>query len=336
MQNEKWVLKSRPEAKLVANNFELVQETLPPLQAQEVLVAIQDLVVTPPMRMALTSGGISGKPMPIGATIRGTGIGRVVESNNPQFAQGDLVTGALGWQRFTLSDGTRRIPLQKVAPREGLPARALLHVLGASGATAYFGLYEYGKPRFGDTLVVSAAAGTVGALVCQLAKQNGLRVVGIAGGARKCNWLTGELGCDGAIDYKSEDVAARLKALCPKGIDIYFDNVGGEILDAVLAQIAQGARVVLCGGTSQYDSNDTWYAPKNYFNLVYRQAEMVGFYIFNFAHRFEEAFSRLGPALANGSLKYAEDLLQGLEQAPNALVRVLNGENFGTQMVHVS
>ena len=333
--NSKWILKSRPVAKVEASHFELVQEAIPTPGAGEMLIEVQHLVVTPPLRMSLTSGGISGKPLPLGATVRGTGLGRVVESNIPAFAPDDLVLGAIGWQRYVVSDGVRKVPVRKVTPRNGLSPTTLLHVMGASGATAYFGMYEYCRPRFGDTLVVSAAAGTVGAVMCQLGKQNGLRVIGIAGGARKCAWLTGELKCDGAIDYKSEDVAARLRALCPRGIDIYFDNVGGEILDAALGQIAQGARVVLCGGTSQYEHDNDWYGPKNYFSLVYKQAEMSGFYIYNFANRFEEAYSRLGPAFEGGTLKYAEDVLSGLEQAPAALARVLAGENFGTQLVRV-
>ena len=336
VMNSKWVLASRPTEKLAPENFELVLEAVPILGAGEVLVEVQHLVMSPPMRMALTSGGISGKPLPLGAVVRGTGLGRVVESNNPAFAPDDLVLGAIGWQRYCIADGTRRIPLQKVTPAAGLPATTLLHVMGASGATAWFGMYEYARPKLGDTLVVSAAAGTVGALVCQLGKQNGARVVGIAGSDRKCAWLTDELGCDGAINYKNDDVPTRLRELCPRGIDIYFDNVGGEVLDAALAQIAQGARVVLCGGTSQYEHDQVWYGPKNYFNLVYKQAEMVGFYIFNFSQRFDEAYRRLGPAFATGTLKYVEDLLEGIEQAPAALLRVLNSENFGTQLVHVA
>ena len=333
--NSKWILKSRPVGKVEASHFEMVREPIPRPGAGEMLIAVQHLIVTPPLRMSLTSGGISGKPLPLGATVRGTGLGRVVESNNAAFAQGDLVLGAIGWQQYVISDGVRKVPVQKVVPRNGLSPTTLLHVMGASGATAWFGMYEYCRPRYGDTLVVSAAAGTVGAVMCQLGKQNGLRVIGIAGGARKCAWLTSGLNCDGAIDYKSEDVSARLRELCPRGIDIYFDNVGGAILDAALGQIAQGARVVLCGGTSQYEHDNDWYGPKNYFNLVYKQARMSGFYIYNFANRFEEAYSRLGPAFADGSLRYIEDVLDGLEQAPSALARVLSGENFGTQLARV-
>ncbi len=334
LQNLKWVVASRPEAEVTADNFELKREALAPLGPGCMLLKSRYFTVNPPARMALVSGGIARRPIPIGATMRGSGLAEVVESRNPDFAPGDLVMGDLGWQRYVISDGVRRRVVRKVQPRDGFPESTLLHVFGGSGATAYFGMIEYAKPRVGDTLVVSTAAGNVGALVCQLARMAGCRVVGIAGGARKCAWLVDELGCAAAIDYKSEDVAARLDDTCPDGIDIYFDHVGGEVLDAALARIAEGARVVLCGGTSQYNNDLDWYGPKNYFNLVYKQAEMVGFYVFNFQHRFEEAHARLAALLAEGRLQYREDILEGVERLPEALMRLFRGDNFGTQLVH--
>ncbi|MDE0367099.1 MAG: NADP-dependent oxidoreductase [Gammaproteobacteria bacterium] len=334
LENVKWVVASRPEAEVQASNFEMKREPVAPLGPGCMLLKARYFTVNPPARMALVSGGIARRPIPIGATMRGSGLAEVVESRNPDFEPGDLVMGDLGWQRYVISDGVRRRVVNKVQPREGFPASTLLHVLGGSGATAYFGMTEYARPRVGDTLVVSTAAGNVGALVCQLAKMQGCRVVGIAGGARKCGWLVSELGCDAAIDYKSEDVPARLDETCPNGIDIYFDHVGGAILDAALARIAQGARVVLCGGTSQYNNDLDWYGPKNYFNLVYKQAEMTGFYVFNFRDRFEEAHSRLAALIAEGKLQYREDILEGVENLPEALMRLFRGDNFGTQLVH--
>ena len=259
-----------------------------------------------------------------------------MESRHADFAAGDLVTGELGWQQYAVSDGARRRPVRKVQGRSGLADSTLLHVMGSGGATAYFGMTVYCRPRPGDTLVVSAAAGNVGMLVCQLGRLQGCRVVGIAGSRGKCDWLVNELGCAAAIDYKAEDVGERLDQTCPDGIDIYFDNVGGATLDAALARIAQGARVVLCGGTSQYNNDLDWYGPKNYFNLVYKQAEMAGFYVFNFADRFEEAHSRLAALLESGSLIYKEDVLEGIEQAPEALMRIFRGDNFGVQLVKVA
>ncbi|NIP15860.1 MAG: zinc-binding dehydrogenase [Pseudomonadales bacterium] len=336
MENGRWTVASRPDDEVEEGNFQLVGEAAGEPEEGEFLIATRYLVVSPPARMALTSGGIARRPVPIGATMRGTGLGQVVASRHPGFDEGELVIGDLGWQEYAVSDGAKRHPVRKVGARPGMPESTLLHVLGAGGATAYFGMIEYAKPRIGDTLVVSAAAGNVGSLVCQLGRMQGCRVVGIAGSEEKCTWLTNDLGCAAAIDYKREDVASALDAACPEGIDIYFDNVGGEILDAALARIAMGARVVLCGGTSQYNHDLDWYGPKNYFNLVYRQAEMAGFYVYNFAHRFEEAFSRLASLLESGELKYAEDVLQGIGQAPAALIRVLRGENFGVQLVKVS
>ncbi len=238
-------------------NFQLVGEAAGEPEEGEFLIATRYLVVSPPARMALTSGGIARRPVPIGATMRGTGLGQVVASRHPGFDEGDLVIGDLGWQQYAVSDGAKRHPVRKVGARPGMPESTLLHVLGAGGATAYFGMIEYAKPRIGDTLVVSAAAGNVGSLVCQLGRMQGCRVVGIAGSEEKCTWLTNDLGCAAAIDYKREDVASALDAACPEGIDIYFDNVGGEILDAALARIAQGARVVLCAA-ERPSTTTTW------------------------------------------------------------------------------
>lgn len=334
--NRKWVVASRPEAEVRADNFELKQAPIPAVPPGALLVRTRHLVVSPPARMALVSGGIAGRPIPIGATMRGSGLGEVVESRHADFAVGDLVTGDLGWQQYAVSDGVRRRPMRKVQSRSGLPDSTLLHVLGAGGATAYFGMTVYCQPRPGDALVVSAAAGNVGMLVCQLGRLQGCRVVGVAGGRAKCDWLVNDLGCAAAIDYKNEDVGERLEQTCANGIDIYFDNVGGAVLDAALARIAQGARVVLCGGTSQYNNDLDWYGPKNYFNLVYKQAQMAGFYVFNFADRFEEAHSRLAALIADGSLIYKEDVLEGIEQAPEALMRIFRGDNIGVQLVKVA
>lgn len=327
---------SRPEVEVEASNFELQEETLPPLEPGNLLLKARYLGVNPPMRMALVSGGIAGRPIPIGRTMYGSGLAEVVESQNPNFSPGDLVMGDLGWQQYAISDGGRRHAVRKVQAPEGLSETTLMHVMGGSGATAYFGMIEYCKPRVGDTLVVSTAAGTVGALVCQLGRLQGCRVVGITGSDAKCNYVIEELGADAAINYKTQDVATRLQETCPDGINIYFDNVGGETLDAVLGQIAFGARVVLCGGTSQYNNDLDWYGPKNYFNLVYKQAEMYGYYVANFAHRYDESTARLGALLREGRMRYKEDVLEGIENMPNALIRILHGDNFGIQLVRVS
>ncbi|MDX1581103.1 MAG: NADP-dependent oxidoreductase, partial [Alphaproteobacteria bacterium] len=245
-----WVVDSRPNDKVREENFSRQQVELPDLGEGEFLVQTVYLTVSPPLRMWLTSGGLSGVPVELGEVMRGAGLGRVVKSHNANFEEGTLVRGGLGWTDFVISDGKAKMPVTRVEPPKALPLSTCMHVLGASGPTAYFGLYDIGQPRIGDVILVSAAAGSVGSIVCQLAKMSGCTVIGIAGSDKKCEWLTKELGADAAINYRKENVAEAIPRLCPKGVDIYFDNVGGETLDAALANISQGARVVLCGGTS--------------------------------------------------------------------------------------
>lgn len=333
MLNKQWVVASRPEAEILPEHFALQESQVPALGPNQLLVETRWLILSPPLRMALTSGGIARKPIPLGDVMRSTGLGRVLQSNHPGFAEGELVIGPLGWQQYVVSDGQG---FAKAGDSRGLPESTLLHVLGAGGATAYIGMSEYAKPQVGDTLVVSAAAGNVGSIVCQLGKLQGCHVVGIAGSQQKCDWLVNELGCIAAINYKQDDVAAALQDVCPRGIDIYFDNVGGEVLDSCLGMLRQEARVVLCGGTSQYNHDLDWYGPKNYFNLVYKQATMSGFYIFNFAHQFAKVHGRLAELIGNNQLQYAEDVVEGIDNAPQALIRVLSGENFGTQLVKIA
>ncbi len=336
MMSKYWTVASYPEETLSEANFEMKEAAQEKPGPGEFLIETLYLIVTPPLRMAVGTGGISGNPLPLGSVMNGTGIGKVIASNHDAFAVGDLVQGGLGWREHVVSDGATKVPVERINPREDLPFQTSLHVMGASGATAYVGLYDLGLPRVGDTVFVTAAAGTVGATVCQLAKLSGCKVVGSTGTDEKCDWLTGTLGMDGAINYKKENVGERLGELCPRGINIVFDNVGGAALDDALANISQGARVVLCGAPSQYEVDGAWYGPTNYFNLVYREASMRGFYIFNHRHRFKEAYARLGELITTQQLSYAEDVLGGIEQVPTALVRVLNGDNFGTQLVKIN
>lgn len=338
MSNESnafWSVKSYPQGDISEDNFELQRGPVPEPGDGEILVKTTHLVISPPLRMALGTGGIAGKPLPIGSLMRGSGQGRVIQSNHPDYAEGDLVAGPFGWQQYAVSNGADKIPLTPVQTFGQLPVTTSLHVMGSGGATAFIGLYEYGKPKIGDVVVVSAAAGNVGSIVCQLAKMAGCRVVGIAGSDKKCSWLTDTLGVDAAINYKTEDLSTALAEHCPDGIDIYFDNVGGTTLDAVLDRIRLGARVVLCGATSQYEGDASWYGPSKYFNLVYKQASMYGFYIFNFQSRFPEILAKLQKLIEEGKLIYAEDQLMGVENLPNALINVLSGRNFGPQLVNL-
>jgi NADPH-dependent curcumin reductase CurA len=264
--------------------------------------------------------------------MRGNGIGRVLVSINPDFAEGALVMGQLGWQRYLVSDG-RSVRLNVLPP--GADPLAALNVMGITGITAYFGMLEIGRPQPGETVLVSGAAGATGSVAGQLARIAGARVIGIAGGKHKCDWLVSELGFEAAIDYKSEDVGERVAQLCPDGLDVYFDNVGGEILDSALANLADRARVVLCGGISRYNARGPIPGPVNYFNLVYRRARMEGFIVLDYARRFPEALEVLAGHLDAGELRHKETVLQGFEQLPQALMNLFNGVNMGKQLVEV-
>src|SRR6185437_16547312 len=270
-------------------------------------------------------------PVALGEVMRALAAGRVIESKNSNFAVGDHVYGAFGVQEYAHSNGqgankvdTRLAPLPKY-----------LSVLGMPGMTAYFGFLDTGAPQPGNTVVVSAAAGAVGSVVGQIAKIKGCRAVGIAGGGKKCQYITSELGFDAAIDYKSEDVSQALRKACPNGIDVYFDNVGGDILDAVLAQVSMGARIVICGAISQYNNTAPVRGPSNYLSLLMNRASMIGFLVSDYAARYGEAAREMAGWMAQGKLKSREDIVEGLETFPETLLKLFTGENFGKLMIKV-
>jgi hypothetical protein len=274
-------------------------------------------------------------PVEIGGVMPGSGAGVVAASAHPDFAPGDAVYGHLGWQEFAT------VPAEALdkAPA-GVPLDAVLSVLGGTGRTAYLALMKVGKPVAGDTLVISGAAGATGSLVGQLGKIAGCRVIGIAGGPEKCAWLTDELGFDAAIDYKNEKVRARLRDLCPQGVDIFFDNIGGEILNDVLARLAQRARVVICGGISRYNfdprSPEMPQGPRNYFNVVFTGATIQGFLMPQYERDFPEADARLTEWVRAGRIQARADVLGGFENAPRALMRLFDGRNVGKQLLRVA
>jgi NADPH-dependent curcumin reductase CurA len=271
--------------------------------------------------------------IPIGDVIRSFAVGRVVASRHPGFAPGDIVQGLFGWQDYALVTERGPSAPTKVVPGVSIPLA--MSALGMTGLTAYFGLLDVGRPVAGETVVVSGAAGATGSIAGQIAKIKGCRAIGIAGGAAKCAWLVGELGYDAAVDYKSEDVAARLRELCPDGINVYFDNVGGAVLDAALARLALRGRVVLCGAISQYTSAQPT-GPKNYMNLVVKRGRMEGFLVFDYLPRAPEAVADLAQWLRDGRLKDRVDVQEGLENAPHALRRVFLGENLGKQLLKIA
>ncbi len=329
--NQQWRLKARPTGMVGREHFELVTSPAPSPRAGEALVRAEYVSLDPAMRGWLNDVKSYVPPVGIGEVMRAVGVGRVVASEDPALAVGDWVSGVTGVQQLAVLPARQ---WTKIDTRLAPPER-WLGVLGMPGLTAYFGLFDVGQPRAGETLVVSAAAGAVGAVVVQLGKIAGLRVVGIAGGPDKCRYLVDELGCDGAIDYKHEDVKRRLRELAPDGIDIYFDNVGGEILDAALALLRRRARVVVCGAVSQYNAEGGFVGPKNYMSLLVQGARMEGFVILHYAARYAEGARALGRWLAEGKLRAREDVVAGLEHFPEALARLFRGENFGKLVLKV-
>jgi len=270
----------------------------------------------------------------IGEVIRSFGVGQVEGSRHDGFRQGDLVQGNVGWQDYLLSDGGGPLPLTNLPADVDIPLA--MSVLGLTGLTAYFGLLEVGRPKAGETVVVSGAAGATGSVVGQIAKIQGCRVVGIAGGPEKCAWLTGTAGFDAAIDYKSEQVDHRLRELCPDGVDILFDNVGGEILDAALANLAMRGRVVICGAISGYNEKAPPPGPRNYLSLLVQRGRMEGFIILDFMDRAGEAVAALSRWVREGQIHHEEDIQEGLENAPATLIRLFEGKNRGKQLLKIS
>ncbi len=327
--NRQWLLKSRPVGMVKESDFELKSAPIPKAGAGQILVRNRWLAFEPAMRGWIDDRPSYIPPVPIGDVMRGMTVGEVVESNLEGYAPGDVVTGMGGWQEWTVGDaGLRKL-------REGTDPTLALSILGITGLTAYFGLLDVGQPKAGDVVVVSGAAGATGSVVGQIAKLKGCRVVGIAGGPKKCAWLTDKGHFDAAIDYKREDVGARLSELCPEGIDVFFDNVGGDILDEALARIARNARIVICGSIARYNVEELPPGPKNYFNLTIQRARMEGFIIIDYLQRQAEAAADLLKWVADGSIVWEVDVQKGFENAPKTLLRLYTGANFGKQLLEL-
>ncbi len=329
--NRRVTLAARPAGFPKESNFALVEAPVPEPQPGEALVRVLWTSVDPYQRGRMSEARSYAKPVEVGEVMTAQSAGEVVESRDPRFQPGDKVVGPLGWQEYAVARGGT---LRKTVP--GAPLQTALHVLGTNGLTAYFGLLDVARPKPGDTVVVSAAAGGVGQVVGQLAKLAGCRAVGIAGGPEKVHELTETFGYDAGIDYKGEDIAAALKEACPDGVDVYFDNVGGEITDAVFRRLAIGARIAICGQISQYKLEQPELAPRNLGLLIVYRARVEGFLVSDYAHRFGEAVPRLARWLAEGRVRYTEDVVEGIERAPEAFLRMLRGENRGKQLVHVA
>jgi len=331
-----WQVAARPVGRpLVPGDFQLAEVPVAPLAAGEVRVRTAYLGFDPAQKSWMENAAGYMDPVEIGGVMPGSGVGEVVETAHPDFRTGDVVFGHLGWQEVAAVRAER---LYK-APAS-VPPEAVLSVLGGTGRTAYLALMKVGKPVAGDTLLISGAAGATGSLVGQIGKIAGCRVIGIAGGPEKCAWLTGELGFDAAIDYKNEKLKARLRELAPGGVDIFFDNIGGDILNDALARLAPRARVVICGGISRYNfdprSAEMPAGPRNYFNVVFTGATIQGFLMPEYERDYPEADARLAEWVRSRRVVARADVLEGFENAPAALIRLFEGRNVGKQLLKVS
>jgi len=332
-KNRQWILDARPKGSLTGAEFRWSETAIPKCAAGQVLVRNLWLSFDPTQRNWMWRD--SYVPMaPLGEVMRALGVGQVIESRHPDFKPGDFVQGGFGWQDYLATDGKGFGGLRNLPP--GVPPNLALSLFGITGTTAYFGMTEIGQIKPGETVVVSGAAGSTGSIAGQIAKIKGCRVIGTAGGKEKCSWLVDAAHFDGAIDYKTEDIGARLSALCPTGIDVFFDNVGGVVLNEVLARINLKARIVLCGAISRYNDAVPPPGPSNYFNLTPKRARMEGFIILDYAARFPEAIDALGRWQREGKLVQKEDVAVGLENAPRTLIRLFTGENFGKQLLKIA
>jgi len=334
--NRQWVVADRPIDRAVREtDFRLIEAAIAMPGPGEFLVRTLYLSLAPVMRQYMIDGANIEKPLAIGDVMRGRGVGQVVVSNHPDYRAGDIVHGKLGWQEYSVSDGSPYYMMYKVRQRL-VPVSTAIGVLGITGFTSYLGLVDIGQPRAGETVLVSGAAGGVGSNVGWIAHNLGCRVVGIAGTSAKCWQLTQKLGYDAAINYRIDDVPAKIREVCPGGVDIFFDNVGGEILDHALGALNRYGRVICCGRIAEYlKGPGESYRMRNWDAIGKCNATMRGFFIYDFAEHFPRAERQLAQWIVDGRLTYLEDVLEGLEQMPRALIRLYEGRNTGKQVVRI-
>src|SRR5262245_43867434 len=330
MQNKEIRLASRPAGVPTLETFQFAESEVPKPGDNQVLVRMLYLSVDPYLRGRMRVRKSYVAPFEVGQVIKNTAVGEVIESTSPRFQPGDVVSGNFGWRLYDVADANA---VMKVVP--GVSPTTALGVLGPTGLTAYFGLLEIGQPKTGETVVVSGAAGAVGIVVCQIAKLKGCRVVGTAGSDEKCDYLQRELGIDVAINYKSANMPGALKEACPNGIDVYFDNVGGEVSEAVLPLITNGARLVICGQISMYNSDEPPIGLRPQPYLLVNSARMEGFIITKYMNRFGEGIQQLAQWFMSGQLKHAETIVEGFENTPQAFIGLFSGDNLGKQIVKI-
>ena len=333
--NRQWLLASRPNGMVSEANFDYVETPIPEIQAGEVLVRNLYLSFDPTQRGWMTDRESYLPPVEIGAPMRAGSVGQVMSSLHPDYAVGQLVQTTGCWQDYVVA-APGRGPMGLTILPENVSPEMMLSVFGITGLTAYFGLLDIGDPKPGETVLVSGAAGATGSVVGQIAKIKGCRVVGIAGGAKKCAWLKEEGGFDDVIDYKSEDVGEAIQRTCPDRVDVFFDNVGGAILEAALDHIALHSRIVMCGAISGYNSDSAVPGPKNLMNIISRRTKMQGFIILDYIDQAPSAIAQLGEWIAKGQMRFEVDVQTGFENIPATLKRLFTGENMGKQLLKIA
>jgi hypothetical protein len=331
-QNKQLLLQKRPIGLPEKDTWKLVETKIPSPKDGEILIQSEYLSLDPAMRGWINEGKSYIAPVELNDVMRAGGVGKVIESKNPNFNVGDYVYGQLGVQQYVVTDGKG---YHKVDPNLA-PLPTYTGALGMPGMTAYFGILEVGELKEGDAVLVSGAAGAVGSIVGQIAKIKGCTVIGIAGGPDKCKYLIEELGFDGAIDYKNNNVATKLKEYFPKGIDVYFDNVGGEILDLALGRLAMHGRIVICGAISQYNNKTAIKGPSNYLSLLVNRGTMRGMVVFDYAKDYQKAAMQMGQWMMQGKLKSKEDVYEGIENFHETFLRLFSGEKLGKLVLKVS
>jgi len=331
--NRRIVLAERPTGMVDDRTVRLEEGPVPEAGPGEALVRVRYLSIDPTIRTWMDDAPGYMPPIALGEVVRAGGVGEVVQTGSGRYAVGDLVFGMTGWQDYAVAD-EGAATMQVIPP--GIDPTLVLSVFGVTGMTAYFGMVDVGRIKQGDTVVVSGAAGATGSVAGQIARIKGATtVVGIAGSPEKCAWIVDELGFDAAVNYRSDDVAASLRSLCPRGIDLYYDNVGGEILDICLARLALRGRIVLCGAISVYNEKSRPPGPRNIFNLIVKRARMEGFLVLDYLDRFPEAQLEMAAWVADGRVRHAEHVVEGLEHAPDALNLLFTGGNTGKVMVRL-
>lgn len=332
--NRQWLLAARPVGEIKDSDFEFKEAAAPQVGEGQILVRNLYLSLDPAMRGWMNDTDSYIAPVQLGDVMRGGTIGEVVKSRNADIPEGAKVFGMGGWQDYYVA-GPESLP-NMIPDGVPLPLTNFLSVLGITGLTAYFGLLDIGQPKEGETLVVSTAAGAVGSIVVQIGKIKGCRVVGIAGTDEKCAWVKDELGADAVINYKTQDVSKALREACPNKINVYFDNVGGDILNAVLAQIDVGSRIAICGAISMYNATEPPPGPSNYITLLTKRSRMEGFIVMDFASRFPEGIAQLSQWVTEGKIKHKEDVVDGLENAPKAIHKLFEGTNKGKLIIKIA